>query len=72
MKEVQMDTKPIKTPQRGAQTARKPIPCDYIRSLIVQPENAGDKSRVLSWLLRKWDEESSLFIAPTEYDDDLK
>ena len=67
-----MDTKPIKTPQRGAHTARKPIPCDYIRSLIVQPENAGDKSRVLSWLLRKWNEESELFIAPTEFDDDLK
>ena len=54
-----MDTKQIKTPQRGTETARKPIPCDYIRSLIVQPENAGDKSRVLSWLLRKWEEEQS-------------
>jgi len=52
-----MDRKQIKTPQRAAQTARKPIPCDYIRSLIVQPENAGDRSRVLSWLLRKWEEE---------------
>ena len=54
-----MDTKPIKTPYRGTQTARKPIPCDYIHSLIVQPENAGDKSRVLSWLLRKWEEEQN-------------
>jgi len=52
-----MDGKQIKTPHRAAQTARKPIPCDYIHSLIVQPENAGDKSRVLSWLLRKWEEE---------------
>ncbi len=51
------NTVDIKTPHRAAQTARKPIPCDYIRSLIVQPENAGDKSRVLSWLLRKWEEE---------------
>lgn len=64
-----MDTKPIKTPQRGAQTV---IPTSYIHSLIIQPENAGDKSRVLSWLLRKWSEESELFIAPTEFDDDLK
>ena len=67
-----MDTKQIKTPQRAAQTAKKPIPCEYIRSLIVQPENAGDKSRVLSWLLRKWENESELFVAPTEYNDDLK
>ena len=52
-----MTTKQIKMPHRAAQTARKPIPCDYIHSLIVQPENAGDKSRVLSWLLRKWEEE---------------
>ena len=64
-----MTTKQIKTPQRGTQTA---IPTSYIRSLIVQPENAGDKSRVLSWLLKKWSEESELFIAPTEFDDDLK
>jgi len=54
-----MTTKQIKTPQRDAQRARKPIPCEYIRSLIVQPENAGDKSRVLSWLLRKWEEEQN-------------
>ena len=54
-----MDTKQIKTPHKGAQTARKPIPCGYIRSLIVQPENTGDKSRVLSWLLRKWEEEQN-------------
>ena len=64
-----MTTNTIKTPQRAAETA---IPTSYIRELIVQPENAGDKSRVLSWLLRKWEEESSLFIAPTQYDDDLK
>ena len=50
----------------------KAIPTSYIHSLIVQPENAGDKSRVLSWLLRKWENESELFIAPTQYDDDLK
>ena len=37
----------------------KAIPTSYIRSLIVQPENAGDKSRVLSWLLRKWEEEQN-------------
>ena len=49
-----MDTKQIKTPHRAAQTA---IPASYIHSLIVQPENAGDKSRVLSWLLGKWEEE---------------
>lgn len=49
-----MTTKQIKTPHRTAQTA---IPTSYIHSLIVQPENAGDKSRVLSWLLRKWEEE---------------
>ena len=35
----------------------KAIPTSYIRSLIVQSENAGDKSMVLSWLLRKWEEE---------------
>ena len=67
-----MDRKQIKTPHRATQTAKKPIPCEYIRSLIVQPENAGDKSRVLSWLLRKWENESELFIAPTQYEDDLK
>ena len=49
-----MTTKQIKTPHRASETA---IPTSYIRSLIVQPENAGDKSRVLSWLLRKWEEE---------------
>ena len=64
-----MDRKQIKTPHRAAETA---IPTSYIRALIVQPENAGDKSRVLSWLLRKWSEEIELFIAPTEHDDDLK
>ena len=64
-----MTTNTIKTPQRAAETA---IPTSYIRELIVQPENAGDRSRVLSWLLRKWSEESELFIAPTEHDDDLK
>ena len=69
MKGVQMTTKQIKTPQRASETA---IPTSYIHSLIVQPENAGDKSRVLSWLLRKWENESELFIAPTEFDDDLK
>ena len=50
------NTVDIKTPQRAAQTA---IPTSYIHSLIVQPENAGDKSRVLSWLLRKWEEEQN-------------
>ena len=64
-----MNGKQIKTPHRAAQTT---IPTSYIRSLIVQPENTGDKSRVLSWLLRKWEEESELFVAPTEFDDDLK
>ena len=43
-------------PHRAAQTV---IPTSYIRTLIVQPENAGDKSRVLSWLLRKWEEEQN-------------
>ena len=51
-----MTTNTIKTPHRGAETA---IPTSYIHSLIVQPENAGDKSRVLSWLLRKWEEEQN-------------
>ena len=51
-----MDRNTIKTPHRATQTA---IPTSYIRSLIVQPENAGDKSRVLSWLLRKWEEEQN-------------
>ena len=64
-----MTTNTIKTPHRAAETA---IPPSYIRSLIIQPENAGDKSRVLSWLLRKWENESELFVAPTEFDDDLK
>ena len=50
----------------------KAIPASYIHSLIVQSENAGDKSMVLSWLLRKWSEESELFVAPTEFEDDLK
>ena len=51
-----MTTNTIKTPHRAAETA---IPPSYIRALIVQPENAGDKSRVLSWLLRKWEEEQN-------------
>ena len=37
----------------------KAIPAEFIRTLLVQPENAGDKSRVLSWLLRKWKEEQN-------------
>ena len=37
----------------------KAILTSYIRELIVQPENAGDKSRVLSWLLRKLEEEQN-------------
>ena len=64
-----MDTKTEKTPYSATQTA---IPTAYIHSLIVQPENAGNKSRVLSWLLGKWSEESELFVAPTEFEDDLK
>ena len=64
-----MDRNTIKAPYRASETA---IPTSYIRSLIVQPENAGDKSRVLSWLLRKWENESELFVAPTEFEDDLK
>ena len=64
-----MDKKQIRTPHRATQTA---IPTSYIHALIVQPENAGDKSRVLSWLLRKWENESELFVTPTEYEDDLK
>ena len=35
------------------------IPRDFIRKLIIDPDNAGDKSRVLSWLLRKWEEEQN-------------
>ena len=50
------NTVDIKTPHRAAQTV---IPTSYIRSLIVQPENAGDRLRVLSWLLRKWEEEQN-------------
>ena len=50
------NTVDIKTPHRAAQTV---IPTSYIRTLIVQPENAGDKSRVLSWLLGKWEEEQN-------------
>lgn len=49
-----MDTNILRKRHRAAETA---IPTSYIHSLIVQPENAGDKSRVLSWLLRKWGSE---------------
>lgn len=35
----------------------KAIPIDWIIEQIRKPENAGDKSRVLNWLLRKWEEE---------------
>lgn len=51
-----MTTKQIKTPHRATQTV---IPTSYIHSLIVQPENAGAKSSVLSWLKRKWEEEQN-------------
>lgn len=44
----------IKKPQRATRAA---IPTDFIRNLITQPENAGHRSSVLSWLLRKWEEE---------------
>lgn len=37
----------------------KAIPRDFIHKLITAPENAGGKSRVLSWLLRKWEEEQT-------------
>lgn len=30
------------------------IPCDFIQELICDPVYAGSKSRVLSWLLKKW------------------
>ena len=42
----------------------KAVPAEFIRSLSVQPENAGDKSRVLSWLLRKWEEEEHYNFVP--------
>lgn len=32
------------------------IPTAYIRKLITQPECAGRKSSVLSWILREWEE----------------
>lgn len=31
------------------------IPCDFIETLKADPANAGDKSRVLSWLKREWE-----------------
>lgn len=34
------------------------IPCDYIRELIHNPNNIGTKSYVLSWLLKRWKNES--------------
>lgn len=34
------------------------IPCDYIRELIRDPAYAGIKSCVLSWLLKRWKNES--------------
>ena len=34
------------------------IPCDYIRELVRNPDYAGSKSRVLSWLLKRWKNES--------------
>lgn len=34
------------------------IPCDYIRELICDPAYAGNKSCVLSWLLKRWKNES--------------
>lgn len=30
------------------------IPCEFIQELICDPIYAGSKSRVLSWLLKKW------------------
>ena len=34
------------------------IPCDYIQELIQDPNNAGNKRYVLSWLLERWKNES--------------
>ena len=34
------------------------IPCDFIRELIRNPDYAGSKSRVLSWLLERWKNET--------------
>lgn len=34
------------------------IPCEYIQELIQDPNNAGNKRYVLSWLLERWRNES--------------
>lgn len=34
------------------------IPCDFIRELIRNPDYAGSKSRILSWLLERWKNET--------------
>ena len=34
------------------------IPCDYIQELMQDPNNAGNKRYVLSWLLERWKNES--------------
>ena len=45
--------------EKAIERINNSIPCAFINSLIVAPENAGAKSRVLSWLLRKWEEEQN-------------
>ena len=35
------------------------VPLEFIRKLITDPDNAGRKSSVLSWLFRKWEEEKN-------------
>ena len=43
--------------EKAIERINNSIPCDFINSLIADHSNAGTKSCVLSWLLRKWEEE---------------
>ena len=37
------------------------IPIEFIQRLITDPDNAGSKSRVLSWLKTEWEKEKGNF-----------
>lgn len=41
--------------------AKNDIPCEFIHKLITDPNNAGSKSRVLSWLRQEWEKEKGNF-----------
>lgn len=43
--------------EKAIERINNSIPCAFINSLIADHSNAGTKSCVLSWLLRKWEEE---------------